>query len=34
MEGYIAVAILATIAFIASFFVKIENNKHSNKTHH
>ncbi len=25
MEGYIAVAILATMAFIASFFVKIDN---------
>jgi len=24
MEGYIAVAILATIAFIASYFVKID----------
>ena len=24
MEGYIAVAILATMAFIASFFVKID----------
>jgi len=27
MEGYIAVAILATMAFIASFFVKIGNTK-------
>ena len=27
MEGYIAVAILATIAFIASFFVKIDKKK-------
>ena len=31
MEGYIAVAILATIAFVASFFVKIE--KKEGKTH-
>jgi len=32
MEGYIAVAILATIAFIASFFVKID--KHSGHNTH
>ena len=32
MEGYIAVTILATIAFIASFFVKID--KKTGDSHH
>jgi hypothetical protein len=32
MEGYIAVAILATMAFIASFFVKID--KKTGHSHH
>jgi len=32
MEGYIAVAILATMAFVASFFVKID--KTAGHSHH